>query len=131
MLIDSDLNQSNPRTMSNNPIKEKSFAFSISVVQVCRKIALEEKEYILTRQLTRSGTSIGANIEEAQDAQSTKDFVSKMSIALKEARETMYWLRIVSECEISKSQDINKLIDRCDELISLLVSIVKSCKAKL
>jgi len=83
----------------------------------------EKKEYVLSKQLLRSGTSIGANIEEAQAAQSKKDFISKMSIVSKEARESHYWLRLLKYGKFISKDD---LLDDCEELIKLLTSIVKS-----
>lgn len=80
--------------MKNNPIKERSFNFALSIVKLY-KILQEKNEFIISKQLLRSGTSIGANIEEASAAQSKKDFLHKMSIASKEARETSYWLRLL------------------------------------
>jgi len=80
--------------LKNNPIKERSFNFALSIVKLY-KILQEKNEFIISKQLLRSGTSIGANIEEASAAQSKKDFLHKMSIASKEARETSYWLRLL------------------------------------
>ena len=82
------------RIMSNS-IQEKSFRFAVRIVKLCRYLQTEKKEYVLSKQLLRSGTSIGANVSESQQAQSRPDFVSKLSIALKETSETEYWLRLL------------------------------------
>jgi len=83
----------------NNSIQEKSFRFAVRIVKLCRYLQTEKKEYILTKQLLRSGTSIGANVSESQQAQSRPDFVNKLNIALKEASETEYWLRLLYETD--------------------------------
>ena len=79
---------------SNNVVQQKSFAFAIRIVNVYKYLTLEKKEFVLSKQLLRSGTSIGANIEESIDGQSDKDFLSKISISYKEARETVYWPKL-------------------------------------
>ena len=106
-----------------NIVKNKSFEFALRIVELYKYLRYEKKEYVMSKQLLRSGTSIGANVEEAQAGQSRKDFISKMSISSKEARETHYWLRL-----LLKSGYIGKdnIIKDCEELIRLLTSIVKS-----
>ena len=106
-----------------NVVKDKSFEFSLKIIDLYKYLRYEKKEYVLSKQLLKSGTSIGANIEEAQAGQSKKDFISKMSIASKEARETHYWLRLLKYGGyITKDEIIND----SEELIRLLTSIVKS-----
>jgi four helix bundle protein len=108
---------------------ERTFAFSVQVVKLCRQ--LDSKPGVprtLSRQLLRSGTSIGANIEEGQGGQSRADFVSKYSIARKEARETKYWLRLLVACELSANHDVNPLVTECNELIAILTTIIKKTK---
>ena len=78
-------------------IQDKSFRFAVRIVNLCRYLQTEQKEYVLTKQLLRSGTSIGANVSESQQAQSRLDFINKLNIALKEAYETNYWLRLLYE----------------------------------
>lgn len=90
----------------------------------------QEKEFIISRQILRSGTSIGANVEEALAGQSKRDFIAKMSISSKEARETKYWLRLLKESEIT-SLDVKSLILDIDELIRILTSIVKTSQQNL
>jgi len=106
-----------------NIVKEKSFDFALKIIVLYKYLSYEKKEYVMSKQLLRSGTSIGANIEESQAAQSRKDFISKMSIASKEARETHYWLRLLLESGYIGKDNI---IKDCEELIRLLTSIVKS-----
>jgi four helix bundle protein len=85
--------------MKENVIKTKSFDFAVRVVNLYKWLITEQKEFVLSKQCLRSGTSIGANVEEADSGQSKKDFIAKMSIALKEAKETHYWLRLLVKCE--------------------------------
>ena len=109
---------------TENKILEMSFDFSLQIISLY-KILIEKKEFILSKQLLRSGNSIGANIEEATAAQSRKDFISKMSIASKEARETRYWLRLLDK---SKLVDIDYLpyLTGVEHIINILMKIVKT-----
>jgi four helix bundle protein len=109
--------------MKNSIVQEKSFQFSLKIISLYKSL-LSEKEYIISKQLLRSGTSIGANIEEALAGQSKRDFTAKMSISSKEARETKYWLRLLKESELT-NLDVKSLILDIDELIRILTSIVK------
>lgn len=111
-----------------NSIQEKSFRFAVRIVKLCRYLQTEKKEYILSKQLLRSGTSIGANVSEAQQAQSRPDFVSKLNIALKESAETEYWLRLLYETDFLSDKYFHSIWTDCDEVKSLLVSIVKASK---
>ena len=113
--------------MKNN-IQEKSFQFAIRIVNLCKLLRTERKEYTLSNQLLRSGTSIGANIVEAQQAQSRADFLSKLNIALKEAYETTYWLRLLEATDYLTNQEFHSIYTDCDELVKILVSSVKSVK---
>ena len=111
-----------------NTVKHKSFRFAVRIVNLCKYLQKTKQEYVMSKQLLRCGTSIGANIAEAQHAQSRADFVSKLNIALKEAAEADYWLRLLYETDyLSKIQFISIMSD-CDEIESLLVAIVKSSK---
>ena len=112
----------------NNTIQEKSFRFAVRIVNLCRYLQTEQKEFVLTKQLLKSGTSIGANVSEAQQAQSRPDFVSKLNIALKEAYETNYWLRLLHETNFLTDDAFQSIITDCQELERLLVSIVKTSK---
>ena len=111
-----------------NQIEYKSFHFSVRVVKLARHLQDEKKEYILSKQLIRSGTSIGANVVEAQQAQSRADFVSKLNIALKEAVETNYWLRLLKETEYLSEVEFSSIITDCRELEKLLTSIIKTTR---
>jgi four helix bundle protein len=108
-------------------IVERSFEFAVRVVRLCR--FLDEQDRVsrtLANQLLRAGTSIGANIEEAQAGQSKADFTAKMAIARKEARETLYWLRLLKAAEIVESEKLNEITKEADELVRILTSIVKT-----
>lgn len=108
-------------------IVERSFEFAVRVVRLCR--FLDEKDRstrTLASQLLRSGTSVGANIEEAQAGQSKADFTAKMSIARKEARETLYWLKLLKAAEIVEADKLNDITKEADELVRILTSIVKT-----
>ncbi len=112
----------------NSTIQEKSFQFAVRIVKLCRHLQTEKKEFILSKQLLRSGTSIGANVAEAQQAQSRADFIAKLNIALKEASETEYWLRLLHETDYLEDKSFQSIWSDCNEVKSLLVSIVKSSK---
>jgi|SRR5437868_11588576 len=109
---------------TENKILEMSFDFSIQIIELYKKL-VERKEYVLSRQLLRSATSIGANVEEAIAAQSRKDFISKMSIASKEARETRYWLRLLDRSKLVDI-DYSNYLNNIDHIINILTKIVKT-----
>lgn len=110
-----------------NIIEIKSFVFAVRIVNL-NKYLVEKKEHTLSKQLLRSGTSIGANVAEAEQAQSRADFISKMSIALKETSETKYWLRLLKETDYISENEFQSVFNDCVELEKLLVSIIKSSK---
>ena len=110
-------------------VQEKSFHFAVRIVNLCKFLQNEKQEYILYKQLFRCGTSIGANVAEAQQAQSRADFVSKLNIALKEAYETDYWLRLLHETNYLTESAFQSVISDCRELEKLLISIIKTAKA--
>lgn len=112
----------------DNAVKEKSFRFAVRIVKLCKFLQEEKREYIMSKQLLRSGTSIGANTAESQQAQSRPDFISKLNIALKEAVETEYWIRLLYETEYLTKEQFTSIIGDCDELEKLLVSIVKATR---
>ena len=112
----------------NNVIEEKSFHFAIRIVKLYKHMSIKQNEFVLSKQVLRSGTSIGANVSEAQQAQSKADFVSKMSIALKETTESKYWLRLLKETDYITDIEFNSLFNDCFELEKLLVSIIKTSK---
>jgi len=111
--------------MKESIVQKKSFEFSLKIISLYKKLQIE-KEFIISR----SGTSIGGNVEEALAGQSKKDFTAKMSISSKEARETKYWLRLLKQSELT-SIDVNSLILDNDELIRILTSIVKTSQQNL
>jgi four helix bundle protein len=111
-----------------NVVKEKSYQFSIKIVETCIYLSKEKKEFVLSKQLMRSGTSVGANIEEAIAASSPKDFINKLTIANKEARETSYWLNLLKDTGFLKIDQFDDLQNRCLELRRLISSIIISTK---
>ena len=117
--------------MADSPIQSKSMDFSIRVVRMYQYLTREFHEFVLSKQLLRSGTAIAANIREARYAQSRRDFVSKLSIALKEASETQYWLDLLYRTDYLDAAAHQSIITDCDELVKLLTSIVKSSKLTL
>ena len=118
------------RKMQNNAIVDKSFAFAVRIVKLCKYLRESKKEFILTKQLMRSGTSIGANIAEAQRGQSKADFAAKMSIALKESNETKYWLRLLFHTEYLTQEEYRSIDKDIEEIIRLLTAICKSSISK-
>ena len=113
----------------DNAIESKSFQFAVRIVKLCRPLRDNRHETVLSRQLLRSGTSIGANVAEAQQAQSRPDFVAKLSISLKEAVETNYWLRLLKATDDLSESEYNSIITDCIELEKMLTSIVKTTKS--
>ena len=113
----------------DNAVRTKSYAFAVRIVRACRYLMDEKKEYVLCKQLLRSGTSIGANVEEAIGGQSTKDFFAKLSIAYKEARETHYWIRLLTDTDYFTSHQSESLIQDADELLKILGSILRTIKS--
>ncbi len=109
-------------------IKERTFSFALDIVKLCRALEKQDDVYrTLGKQLLRSGTSIGANTEEAQAGQSNADFISKYSIALKEARETIYWLRLLRESGF-ENEDMNAMIQEADEIARIIGAIIVNTK---
>ena len=116
-----------PNIMKENIILEKSFSFSLKILQLYKELT-KQREFIISRQLLRCATSIGANIEEAGAASSRKYFASKMSIASKEARESRYWLRLLKADNFIKDYDLSELIADSDQIINILTKIVKTAQ---
>lgn len=114
--------------IKEKPIQDKSFKFAVRIVKLNRYLTDNKKEYTLSKQLLRSGTSIGANIAEAQQAQSRADFIAKLSISLKEATETKYWLRLLNATDYLSDQESESVINECVELEKMLVAIIKKLK---
>jgi four helix bundle protein len=111
-----------------NILKDKSFAFALRVVKCYQFLQNEKHEFVLSKQLLRSGTSIGANIREAEQAQSKTDFIHKLSIALKETNETEYWLELLYQSGYLTQQNFESINNDCTELFKLLTSIIKTSK---
>ena len=109
-------------------VTEKSFLFAIRIVNLYKHIIDIKKEFVLSKQLLRCGTSIGANIAEAHDAQSRADFISKQNIALKEANETEYWLRLLHATNYLTDTEFQSIYVDCQELQKMLISIIKTSK---
>ncbi|MBQ6131955.1 MAG: four helix bundle protein [Selenomonadaceae bacterium] len=112
----------------DNVIVNKSMAFAIRIVNLYKYLVKNRSEYVLSKQLLRSGTSIGANVRESVCAQSRADFNSKMYIALKEANETVYWLELLEQTEYLTPMQGKSMLDDCNELIKILSSITKTMK---
>ena len=112
-----------------NALKQKSYSFALEIIKVCRELQTE-KEFILSKQLLRSGTAIGALVEEANQAESKADFIHKLSIANKEANETQYWIRLLIDSEVLDSAQGEVLLKQCTELIKILTASIKTSKLK-
>ncbi|SER24633.1 four helix bundle protein [Myroides profundi] len=123
------LNSSNPFSMKNeNIVQIKSYAFAIRMVNTYKHLTTTKKEFILSKQLLRSGTSIGANIEEAIGGQSDKAFYAKLYIAYKEARESHYWIRLLTDTDYLTTKQSTSLLTDIDELLKIIGSILKTIK---
>jgi len=116
--------------MEKSVLKNKSYEFAIRIVKLSKFLQNEQKEYILSKQILRSGTAIGALLREAEFAQSTADFIHKMHISLKEANETEYWLCILKDTDYLESKLFESLHSDIKELIAMLVSSIKTLKSK-
>lgn len=114
--------------VSESILKTKSYSFALRTVKLYQYLVKEKNEYVLSKQILRSGTSIGANIEEANQAQSKADFIHKLSIALKESFETHYWLRLLRDSEILEDKIANSLLTDCVEVQKILTSSIKTSK---
>ena len=115
--------------MKNNVIKDKSYSFALRVIKAYKFLSDEKREFVLSKQLLRSGTAIGALVREAEHAQSRADFIHKMNISLKEANETEYWLMLLKDSGYIDEISFLSIHKDCDELIRLLVSIIKTTKS--
>jgi four helix bundle protein len=115
---------------ADNIIQQKSFAFAIRIINVYKYLSSEKKEFVLSKQLLRSGTSIGANIEESIGGQSGKDFLSKMSISYKEARETIYWLKLLQATDYLSKQEAQSLLNDAEEICKIIGKIQITLKSK-
>jgi four helix bundle protein len=115
---------------SGNIIQEKTYTFAIKIVQAYKFLVEEKKEYVLSKQLLRSGTSIGANTEEAIGGQTEKDFYAKLNIVYKEARETHFWIRLLKDTNFFDEHQAQSLLNDCEEILKITGSIIKTIKLK-
>lgn len=116
--------------MKENIVARKSYAFALRIIKAYKFLSSEQKEFILSKQMLRSGTAIGALVKEAEHAQSSADFINKMNIALKEANETEYWLMLLKDSDFIQEDVFNSIVEDNKELIRLLISIVKTSKER-
>lgn len=116
---------------NGNAVQEKSYAFALRIIKLYRYLSEEKNERVISKQVLRSGTSIGANVEEGIGGQSEKDFFAKLNVAYKEARETHYWLRLLRDSGYLNAKEAKTLLDNCDELMRIIGSIIKTVRAKL
>ena len=124
------MNQITDTGKRGNPLLTKSFRFAINIVNLYKKL-ISQQEFVLSKQMVRSGTSIGANIHEAQRAQSVADFTAKMYIALKEAQETEYWLMLLKETDYIDHTTADEAIKDCEELIKMLTATTKKTSERI
>jgi len=117
--------------MGKSIVADKSYQFAIRIVKLYKWLCEEKREYTLSKQLLRSGTAIGALLKEAEQAQSKADFLNKVNIALKEANETAYWLMLLKDTGFIAQKEFDSMIENAEELIKMLVSIVKTTKVNL
>lgn len=117
--------------MQENVIQTKSFTFAVRIVKLCRHLAEKKREFVLSKQLLRSGTAIGALVREATQAESKADFIHKLSIALKEANETQYWVLLLEETEYLTHAESESILTDNRELLRLLTSIINSTKKNM
>jgi len=115
---------------TGNVIQEKSFSFAVKIVGLFKMLSLEKKEFVMSKQLLRSGTSIGANVEEAIGGQSKADFMSKLSISYKEARETLYWIKLMKETGHLPTEIAEDLIHDADEICRIIAKIQITSKRR-
>jgi four helix bundle protein len=116
---------------SDNVIQIKSYAFALKIVKIYQFLIEEKKEFVLSKQLLKSGISIGANTEEALGGQTDKDFYTKFNIVYKEARETHFWLRLLRDSNILSGEQADSLLKDCEEILKIVGSITKTLKSKL
>ena len=116
--------------MKESIVRIKSYQFSIRIVKIYQYIQQEKKEFVLAKQVLRCGTSIGAMVREAEQAESTADFIHKLSVALKEANETEYWICLLNDTEYITETMFQSILSDCKEIMALITSIIKTTKAK-
>lgn len=117
--------------MRDNILLKKSKALALRIIRMYKFLCDEKKEFVLSKQVLRSGTSIGANAREANRSQSSKEFIAKLNISLKEADETLYWLELLHESDYIDDDAFNSIYTDTEEIVKLLVSIIKTTKSNL
>lgn len=117
--------------MKESVLRDKSYQFALRIVKLYKFISTDKKEFVLSKQILRSGTSVGANIEEANQGQSKSDFIHKLSIAQKESAETNYWLRLLRDSEFLTDKQAESLLVDCEEIQKMLASAIKTSKENL
>ena len=116
---------------TGNVVQERSFAFAVRIVNLYKYLYDEKKEFVLSKQVLRSGTSIGANVEEGLGGQSDKDFISKLNIAYKETRETIYWIKLLWKTDFLSQEQIDSILHDADELCKIIAQILLTMKNKI
>lgn len=124
------MKDNNPFNRTDSPLHNKSYDFAIRIVNMVKYIKCSDKEYALTNQVLRSGTAIGALVREAEYAQSASDFINKLSIALKECNETLYWLNLLHDTSYIGEKAVQSIISDCRELLAMLITSVKTAKQR-
>ena len=117
--------------MKENVIQQKSFVFAIRIINLYKYLTFKKKEFVLSKQILRSGTSIGANIEESIGGRSDKEFLFKLEISYKEARETIYWLKLLKETEYISNSEFESIHVEAEEICKILAKIIITLKGKL
>ena len=124
------MKDNNPFNRADSPLHNKSYDFAIRIVNMVKYIKCSDKEYALTNQVLRSGTAIGALVREAEYAQSASDFINKLSIALKECNETLYWLNLLRDTSYIGEKEAQSIISDCRQLLAMLITSVKTAKQR-
>ena len=117
--------------MGKSILKEKSFRFAVRIVNLCKHLTIVQKEYVLSKQILKSGTSVGANIREAEFAQSNLDFIHKLSVSQKEINETIYWLELLKETSFINQGEFESLHYDATEVLKIITSSIKTMKSKI
>jgi four helix bundle protein len=117
--------------MKENVILNKSFEFAVRIVNLYKYLTTEKKELVMSKQILRSGTSIGANAEEADSGQNKKDFIAKMNIVLKEAEETCYWLRLLDRTDYIENKIFESILADCNEIIAIVTAIIVTARKNI
>jgi four helix bundle protein len=117
-------------SQSKSILKDKSFSFAIAIVKTYKNLVEEKREYVMSKQLLRSGTSVGANIREAKNAENTNDFIHKLGIAQKECDETLYWLELLKKTEYLNGEEFHKLSDEANQILKMIRSTILTIKQK-